>query len=138
MADHLSFSENMKGAAHDEKIRQTFIGQAHIAGTGPEGKTCRECYYWYAMKRRNQHAKPSADNPMVPTHPGYNSIRHATAPLEAKKAKCNRPTPNKPTKAIPHHALSCRLFLQTENIMPAKTDPPPQKPEKQKKRAKSK
>lgn len=131
MPDHLIFSRNMKGAEFDDKIRQTYLGQAHIAGTGPEGKTCRECAYWYAMKRSDPDARPYS--PMVPSHPGYNSHRHATAPLEAKKAKCNRPIANKPSKPIPHHALACRLFVQEENVMPAKTDPPPPKPEKQKK-----
>lgn len=36
--EHLLFSEHMTAAPYDGPLRETFLGQAHIAGTGPEQK----------------------------------------------------------------------------------------------------
>jgi len=73
---------------------------------------------------------------MVPRHPGYYGPTHDKTPLEAKKAKCNRPILNKANRLIPHHALACRMFVQDDNHLPAKTDAPPQKEPRQKKKRK--
>lgn len=43
MAQHLLFSEHMTAKEVHLPIAETYLGQAHIAGTGPEGRTCREC-----------------------------------------------------------------------------------------------
>jgi len=52
MAQHLLFSEHMTAKEVHRPIAETFLGQAHIAGTGPEGRTCRECRFWHAWKWR--------------------------------------------------------------------------------------
>lgn len=114
MADHLKINEHLTKASHDEAIRETFIGQAHIAGTGPAGTTCRECTYWYVMRAVDLSKEKR------PAHPGYFGPKHKAHPLEVKKARCNRPILNKAKKLIPHHAKSCRLFEPEEHPLPAR------------------
>lgn len=112
--EHLLFSDHLTEAKFDTPIRETYLGQAHIAGTGPQGKTCRECEHWHQWK----YSKAKED--YVPCPSGYNGKRHKTAPLEPKKAYCNRPTLNKAKRLIPHHAKSCRLFVAADHPMAAK------------------
>lgn len=52
MAQHLLFSEHLTAKEVHRPIAETFLGQAHIAGTGPEGRTCRECRFWHTWKWR--------------------------------------------------------------------------------------
>ncbi len=117
MAEHLLFSDHLTSKEVHRPIAETYLGQAHIAGTGPAGTTCRECKFWCLIK----HRKDSFGNYQEHSvHPGYFSPKHAKAPGEAKKAKCNRPILNKAKRLIPHHAKSCRLFEAAEIVMPAK------------------
>ena len=51
MTGHLDFGKHLKAMPHDAAIRKTYLGQAHIAGTGQEGKTCRECAFWGLCKK---------------------------------------------------------------------------------------
>lgn len=44
---HLSVTN----APLDQMRRQTALGMAHFAGTGPELKTCRECSHWTGCGR---------------------------------------------------------------------------------------
>lgn len=111
--EHLLFSEHLTSADFDHPIRDTYLGQAHIAGTGPVGKTCRECIHWHQWK-----FSKAADE-FIPAPPGYFSKRHKVHPLEPKKAYCNRPMLNKPKRLIPHTAKACRLFEASEKPMPA-------------------
>lgn len=117
MAEHIKINDRLTSADHDGAIRETYLGQAHIAGTGPNGKTCRECAHWYVEKYN------PFEERHVASHPGYYGPTHTTRPLEAKNARCNRPILNKANKRIPHHARACRLFQQAENPLPAKRDP---------------
>jgi len=105
MGEFLEFGEHMTKANFDEKLRQTYIGQAHIAGTGPEGKTCRECIFFKLGKEP------------------YFGAKHTKTPLEMKKQKCVRPILNKAKRNIPHHALSCRLFEQNATPPSDKLEP---------------
>jgi hypothetical protein len=114
--EHLLFGEHLTEAKFDGQIRDTFLGQAHIAGTGPSGRTCRECRYWHAWKNKNN--SPFSENPPTPVPPGYFSKSHDENPNGLKKARCNRPVLNKAKKAIPHFAKSCRLFEENP-------EPPP-------------
>ena len=116
--EHLMFSDHMTEAKFDTPIRETYLGQAHIAGTGPEGTTCRECKYWHAWK--NTRNSPYSENPPTPVAPGYYSKNEEERANEIKKARCNRPIANKARKAIPHFAKACRLFVASENPPPAK------------------
>ena len=40
----------LKRLPFDDGIAKTFLGQAHIAGTGPDGMTCRECTFWHSLR----------------------------------------------------------------------------------------
>lgn len=111
MAEHLLFSEGLKPFPGHSAIHETFLGQAHIAGTGPEGKTCRECVFW-CLKRWRKVEYGYEEYRVAPGHFGK---RHKKTPSELKKAKCNRPILNKANRLIPHHAKACRLFEQAEN-----------------------
>lgn len=35
----------------DRQQRKTFPGMAHFAGTGPDGKCCKDCLHWYTLSR---------------------------------------------------------------------------------------
>lgn len=104
MADHIEINRHLHDAGFETAIGETFLGQAHIAGTGPDGKTCRECSLWFIM------ARPDKDMPMQPSSPG-----HRKADGELKRAKCNQPIPHKANRRVPHHAKACRFFDQSEN-----------------------
>jgi len=117
MADHLLFSEHMTAKEVHKPIAETYLGQAHIAGTGPEGKTCRECVFW-CLKRFRKNPFGGYDEHMI--QPGYFSKNHKLHPLEIKKAKCTRPIMNKANRLIPHSAKACRLFEPSDNPSPAK------------------
>lgn len=55
MSALLDFGKKMKPLPHEAGLRMTYLGQAHIAGTGPEGKTCRECRFFGVEKVENKH-----------------------------------------------------------------------------------
>jgi hypothetical protein len=47
MGEFLEINPHLHACDFDAKFRSTYLGQAHLAGTGPAGKTCRECIYWH-------------------------------------------------------------------------------------------
>ena len=110
--DKVHVNERLTRGNMDDLIAQTFIGQAHIAGTGPEGTTCRECRFWHKWDSANG----------SPCISGYLSARHPDRPGEPKPALCNRPILNKERRLIPHFAKSCRLFEPAKNPMPITLD----------------
>ena len=115
MAEHLLFSEHLTANEIHKPISETFLGQAHIAGTGPEGKTCRECRFWHAWKWRKLE---SGAYERFAVDPGYFGKKHKLTPLGLKKAKCNRPIMNKANRLVPHCAKACRLFEPSEAAPP--------------------
>lgn len=115
MAEHLLFSAHMTAGDVHQPIAETYLGQAHIAGTGPDGKTCRECRFW-AIKKYRKISDGEYEECL--TYPGYFGKKHETHPLEIKKAKCNRPILNKANRLIPHSAKACRLFEPADNPPP--------------------
>lgn len=118
MAEHLLFSEHLTAADFDCPIRNTYLGQAHIAGTGPEGTTCRQCLHWGKKK----FVKDTFGNYVEKTeHPKRYGSKHKKWPGEPKDAHCLKPIINKAKRLIPHHALSCRLFEASEHPMPVTT-----------------
>lgn len=117
--EHLKFSEHLTAADCDQAIRETYIGQAHIAGTGPAGTTCRECRFWHKWEYVGVKDGVYV-NDYVPCPPGFYSKRHSEHPNEVKKAYCNRPILNKAWRLIPHTAKSCRLFEPAADPVPAK------------------
>lgn len=64
MPDHLEFGRFLTTSETDHAIRRTFLGQAHIAGTGPAGKTCRECAFFGNMEPNTQ-GGAFADDPWI-------------------------------------------------------------------------
>ncbi len=118
MAAHLSITPHLTAADFDCPISNTFLGQAHIAGTGPQGTTCRECKLWGKKKRLKD-----ADGNVVEKieNPKRNSKRHKEHPGKPKDAYCLKPILNKAKRLIPHHASSCRFFEASERPMPITT-----------------
>lgn len=110
--EHLMFGDHMTGAIFDEPIRETFLGQAHIAGTGPEGKTCRECIYWRKMGWKKA---PDGGYEQYVKAPAYFGAKHSKTPNELKKQHCTKPILNKAKRLIPHFAKACRLFEPSDN-----------------------
>lgn len=112
MAKHLDFGEGLTPSANDDAVRGTYLGQAHIAGTGPEGRTCRECiHYWpkgyddggnFGERREFAYCGRGDDGP-----------------LHLADARCNRPILNKADRVYPHCAKACRLFELNESAPPA-------------------
>lgn len=102
---HLKFSQHLTANEVHAPIAGTFVGQAHIAGTGPADKTCRECVFWQNAGKPHR----------------YFTDRHSEAPLELHPAECTRPILNKASAKFPHHAPACRLFVENDNPPPAKT-----------------
>ncbi len=115
MGEHLSFSEGLTAQEAHRPILNTYLGQAHIAGTGPAGKTCRECRFWHKWKWRK---RSDGTFEQVASAPGYYGPAHTTSPNGLKKAKCCRPIANKANRLFPHHASACRLFEQAEAPLP--------------------
>lgn len=88
----------------DARIKRTHLGQAHFAGTGPEGKTCRECVHFSSG--------------------GYFSKSDRERAKTLKPGLCTAPMPGKARRKFPHTALSCSLFEQDPEPMPiVKEDP---------------
>jgi hypothetical protein len=73
---------------------RTYVGMAHIAGTGPSGSTCRECRFW--MSRGMWRKKPGFGN--VPE------------PQDAPCRKARSLMMRSNTPAFPHNAEACRFF----------------------------
>lgn len=119
MSLHLEFGKGLTGNEAHSAVAKTYLGQAHIAGTGPEGKTFRECVFWHIKKYRKI---SDGEYESYAVHPGYFGKSHKTTPCEVKKARCNRPIANKANRLIPHNAGACRLFEQEEHPLPAKRE----------------
>lgn len=95
------FTEHLTMPEHVALLRDTALGQAHIAGTGPEGKTCRECAKWFNVNR----AGDRVDH--MYTAPGEDLV-------EVRPALCHHPIANKAYRRVPHDAKACRFFKQED------------------------
>ncbi len=102
MVSAVSFSAHLTCSDLLENIRKTQLGQAHFAGTGPVGKTCRECEHFYCKTQdgKKQHRYRSIDN----KPDGPEKLVHL------QSAHCNCPIPNKAHRLIPPNAECCRHF----------------------------
>ena len=111
MPDKIEFSPHLKMLPEHAAIAGTFLGQAHIAGTGPCGKTCRECAFWGVLKKGEI----------------YPPSRFAKSNKEfaglMRKGGCHKPMRNKSKRRFPHDAAACRLFEQNTNPPPVKETP---------------
>lgn len=79
----------------DAKIEATHLGQAHYAGTGPDGTTCRQCQHFVS--------------------PGYYSKFDKKRGGTLKEGRCHAPIPHKARRRFPHTAASCLLFSENPN-----------------------
>ncbi len=82
-----------------EAVLNTYLGMAHIAGTGPEGTTCRQCIFYCS---RNG------------THHWYSHKRKDGRAGLLKAHYCNRPIVGKAERMFPSGAASCRLSEPSE------------------------
>jgi hypothetical protein len=85
----------------DTRLQSTHLGQAHIAGTGPAGATCRECRF-YAMNRK-----------------GWPEFYGGGKNGALKQAKCGYEIGGKSTRQFPHSARACSFFERNDNPPPA-------------------
>lgn len=87
-----------------DAVRRTVAGMAHWAGTGPQGKTCRQCVHWTGGKYRY----------------GPHSGNHQ--PYELKPGKCGqyKRLTGRQVKAekIAHSTRACRHFAENANPPP--------------------
>lgn len=51
MAKTLKFGDHLTGASYDSSFRKTFVGMAHIAGTGPDGAMCLGCVFFSSGRK---------------------------------------------------------------------------------------
>jgi hypothetical protein len=82
---------------------RTYCGQAYFAGSGPAGKTCRECACWAPPAGLAKHA-------------------YAAGTRQLKPCRCRKYTwltGGRSGGDIPHGALACRYFE------PSDSPPPP-------------
>ncbi len=103
---HVEVSPKLKEDAAHLAIAATHVGQAHIAGTGPAGRTCEQCAFWHLWKK----VKVGDEVREVPADAGRFSARHKDRPGERKDALCNKPILNKARRKIPASAVACRFF----------------------------
>lgn len=95
---HLTLSELL------EPIRKTQIGQAHFAGTGPDGRTCRECRHFFCRSKDGKEYfryQAAANAPKGPDRDVYLQAAH-----------CNCPIPNKAYRPIDPTQEACRHFSE--------------------------
>ena len=92
MAAHVHVDTNLHPAGFEDRLAKSYLGQAHIAGTGPTGTTCRGCWHWQYEKEGFSRAK-------------------------SREAYCEFPIPGKRRRLIPGAAQSCRFFdnLETDH-----------------------
>lgn len=97
MAETLDFDKTLCAQPYDAVFASTYRGQAHIAGTGPRGATCRQCAYWGSRNAPQE-------------HPGFYSKNSLI-----KDAYCNYPISGKADRAFPNYASACRFFERADN-----------------------
>ena len=115
MGDRFEITPHMTPAEFDGALQKTYLGQAHIAGTGPEGKTCRECRWFFI---------PDVERWVIVKKTGvgaYKTDKASTHDKEGmhRKMRCNRPILNKAKRRFTPFAQACRLFEQAEAPHPA-------------------
>lgn len=102
----INVSPRLKDDGSHAAIAATHLGQAHLAGTGPQGKTCSDCAFWHLWKR----VKVDGVLQVTKADPGNFSDKHEKTPGARKDALCNKPILNKARRKVPPHASACRFF----------------------------
>lgn len=96
-----SIQDHLTASPADPMARASFPGMAHFAGTGPAGKTCRECIFW----KHAPHDYRSKNG-------GYGG--------KIKPAECAkyRQLSGDKGRAVPDNARSCRHYEENQNPPP--------------------
>lgn len=114
-------------AATEALLAETHPGQAHWAGSGPDGKTCHGCAeHWGALRRWDPKAN-GGEGELVAQRPSYDPVTLALKPIPCHKRTRVMGSRGQP---VPNNCAACRFF--TENPSP----PPLVKPVKAKKASK--
>ena len=85
------------------KLSKTHQGMAHLGGTGPKGKTCRECEHWGCGQIDYYAASNKTHGPAL-----------KPAPCAEYKRRMN----GQKGADVPHHASACNAFEQSDNPPP--------------------
>jgi hypothetical protein len=99
------------------QLQKTYPGMAHLAGTGPSGKTCRECAMWG-----------------MPSHVEGGPPLYRYRPFHAGGELCGRRCQKYHKlmlaglhvirgQTVPHHAPACRHFVEVASPPAAKRSP---------------
>jgi hypothetical protein len=108
MPGFVEFGQNLAGEnRHEQAIRNTYIGMAHLAGSGPEGRTCRECIHYGSMGKWGDRQGP-----------GYYSESDPLKANQLKQGRCFYAIPHKSPRRFPHDARACRFFEASETPWP--------------------
>ena len=90
MAAHVPVDRHLHAAGFEDRYAKTYLGQAHLAGTGPHGTACRTCRHW-------QRDEDDFD------------------PAKAREAYCEYPLPGKRRRLVPAAAGACSFYTELEN-----------------------
>lgn len=96
-----SSTPNLHNTPADGPLQATHLGQAHIAGTGPAGATCRECVHY------------GDDQAQWPDF--YEGGKSGGA---LKQGRCLYPITGKAARKFPHTARACRFFERNDSPPP--------------------
>ena len=89
----------------DALLSHSFAGMAHWAGSGPTGKTCRQCLSWGG----------DAETPPV-RYPETGELR----PRRCSKFRTiMQYDDGATTPGVPQGSMSCRFFIENVNAKPA-------------------
>lgn len=105
--------------AHDPKtaalIEASRPGMAHFAGTGPEGRTCRECIHWSRKWKDIDHDESIKSG----------DFKRDFGVLKPRRCrKFWRMTNHQRGKGLPHGTASCRHFDENPDPPPVSKEPP--------------
>lgn len=100
---YVRLTGHMTHNAGQDQIAATHLGQAHVAGTGPQGATCRQCNHWYSVRN---------DKPFHPYRRGDDGLMHL------EPARCRYPIAGKARRRVSAEALACRLFEKSDLDLP--------------------
>ena len=101
----LRFGAHLTRDELSQPAAQTYVGMAHFAGTGPGGKTCRECRHWAPASGLTKHS--------------YGANRELKAHRCLKRSALMR-AGLKDVPLVPSRAAACKYFKLSETPPPSR------------------
>ena len=100
----LTHGLNREGAEADfvARARHTHAGMAHLAGTGPDTATCRECLYWQHSNTWTAEGGKFSGAPKPSPCRKFQVLTHASTP----------------GPKVPADAMACKFFDASEKPQP--------------------